>query len=1436
MTQPETSTLRVLKNNSVAGAAFLVADNLIVTCAHVINAAGKTKEDLVTLRLTNGELINAVVIPEFWRGANVEDVAILRNKESILEISPLVLGSSEGTKGHTFSTFGFPYPSQELTGRGEIVGYASLNGIKLIQLRSEQVTPGFSGAPVFDENTQRVVGMIVAITPPDEYKRQGTTAFAIPSETIREICPELQVSDICPYVGLDNFTDETAEFFFGRDTLTEKLLKVLRGGCRFLAVFGPSGSGKSSVVQAGLLPALKKGQVPGSQKWAQITMPRADNPFEQMKEAGLNLIDINQYLEFHPEFERVVLFIDQFEELFTVCPDDIRNHFVHDLMSALENSGLILILSMRDDFYSAFNAKAVPLAGSTHKMVVDISATLELAELKAIIERPATKVGLTLEEGLTERIIEDLTRNGEAPSSTLPLLEFALTQLWERRSDGILTHDSYQMIDGVAGSLTRWADDAFSHLSKEDQTLAEGLLTSLVYLGDEAQGLPDTRRRRSLAEFEEPTRRVIKYFADLRLLITSSATVELIHDTLLREWGRLKKWLDENRNFLTWRQKLVERYREWRENRGELLRGRELAVAQDFWSKRRADLDEPIESQKLEEYISSSGKQVRRTRWLIVTSVVFAFLILAVFGAIAWEQRNNALSSQLTSTAGLAAQIEAIANEKKALQTSQAESTRVANAQATAQVNATLASYNEQQANQQEILKISQKLSNDAKSNISRDYRFSLLLGVESVRLNNLQQDNALPPLLDKIPPGLIRTLDLSSGPVRKIIYTPKGNLMVTMSDIVNLWNTEDPLSPKPVVSWKSSSVSKPSDVMFSPDSNVLVIGYLDGHIEIWDVSTIDIRKIETPNEFSSQSLANVKIAISPDSKFLALAGNKSIKIWDISTPSLPQLKGRIAHPHGAQIPVDISYLSFAPNSTSPLLVSAGLDYYLSIWNLKYTFSPVKRDGPARPYDPEIPNIALSSKYLMIADKKSIRIFSYSNNGLTPVSVLNYASYNMGIVSNMVINPDNSRLYTTTQDGVIIEWDLSDSNNIEFIRMFDGLMNQVGSITFYPESKMNLLVVGGSGSESTITIWNWNLAQKNISTMWNGNILSDSDITGISYSPRLNILAQGDNAGSIVLWDVSDALAISPMPPKSINNPGSIRHIVFNPSENALLFLRDWSNGYSPTAYIRDFTNLGYSDYQELFQTNTPDIFVAGNEYILGGELVNGITSIFQMDVSKIRIIREIKTIGSTECPFKDTAFTRDGNLAAIVACNVQLWDFSHDNGPVLIQELNNSSDPAGVAFNAGGTLLVSANGNDSISIWRLAPNGEYEHISTIISAHTNGVTSVAISPDGKTLLSGGGDQNVILWNISDPKHPVQIATLGNHTYPILNGGMFFFADGKTAVSASKNELILWNVDQQSWSEKACNIAGRNFTQQEWDQFVGQSIPYHATCPELPIP
>lgn len=187
------SILRVLRGDTVVGAAFLVSDRLVATCAHVVVSARAKVGENISLRLSDGLIVDAIVEPEFWRDPNTDDVSILRLKKSVGNLQPLLLGSSYGTKGHPFSTFGFPNQGQELNGDGKVVDQSTIFGIRVLQLDSKQVTPGFSGAPIFDENTKRIVGMVVEIARPDEYLRLGTTAFAIPSETICEICPELPI-------------------------------------------------------------------------------------------------------------------------------------------------------------------------------------------------------------------------------------------------------------------------------------------------------------------------------------------------------------------------------------------------------------------------------------------------------------------------------------------------------------------------------------------------------------------------------------------------------------------------------------------------------------------------------------------------------------------------------------------------------------------------------------------------------------------------------------------------------------------------------------------------------------------------------------------------------------------------------------------------------------------------------------------------------------------------------------------------------------------------------------------------------------------------------------------------------------------------------------------------------------------------------------------
>ena len=222
------SILQVLNGNSVVGAAFLATEQLAVTCAHVVESAGKKKGEKVSLKLKDGETIQALVVSKYWRDVKAEDVAILRFEKKLQGIQPLRLSPSKESKGHTFSTYGFPQEDLALSGGGTIAGYGIVKGIKLLQLRSDEVTPGFSGAPVVDATNKylpRVVGMVVSILPPDPYQRLGTTAFAVLAETLHQICPELPMD-----ATFEELSDELLALP-GMDSIDASIVRKVYGLC-----------------------------------------------------------------------------------------------------------------------------------------------------------------------------------------------------------------------------------------------------------------------------------------------------------------------------------------------------------------------------------------------------------------------------------------------------------------------------------------------------------------------------------------------------------------------------------------------------------------------------------------------------------------------------------------------------------------------------------------------------------------------------------------------------------------------------------------------------------------------------------------------------------------------------------------------------------------------------------------------------------------------------------------------------------------------------------------------------------------------------------------------------------------------------------------------------------------------------------------------------
>ncbi|NES82414.1 MAG: trypsin-like peptidase domain-containing protein, partial [Moorea sp. SIO2B7] len=400
MNELRNGIVRILnQSDKTVGTGFIVSTELIVTCAHVIKYAGaKPGSDVSCVRLVDGQKLEALVEEKYWREPANEDVAFLRVNEPFSEDFPLTLGTSANISDHSLYSYGFPAKlSRELPVRGTILG-ETVDG-NLLVLRSTDIVEGVSGAPVIDQQTHLIVGMVSErIKPHFEKKKEKqeiilrigiqthkgylqTTrptgrlediAYAIPSSVLLEICSELSIEYTCPYLGLSAFTENEERFFFGRDKLVDQLVKKLLSYPEFLAVVGSSGSGKSSVVQARLFPKLQRGELLGFPQNVPIFKLRPsdkDTPEESLlaaffgvqysesKESGDVWARVQHYLKQHSS--RSIIFIDQFEELFALFPDkqEAFTRGLYDLVKAV--SDVSLIVTIRSDFYEPLQNSAL---------------------------------------------------------------------------------------------------------------------------------------------------------------------------------------------------------------------------------------------------------------------------------------------------------------------------------------------------------------------------------------------------------------------------------------------------------------------------------------------------------------------------------------------------------------------------------------------------------------------------------------------------------------------------------------------------------------------------------------------------------------------------------------------------------------------------------------------------------------------------------------------------------------------------------------------------------------------------------------------------------------------------------------------------------------------------------------------------------------------
>jgi hypothetical protein len=394
----------------------------------------------------------------------------------------------------------------------------------------------------------------------------------------------------------------------------------------------------------------------------------ANDPFEQL--AGVGFINpqaglensVKTWLADRPDITRLMLVIDQFEEVLVSTQTNIRQKFIAELAQLLDAPiAITVVLTLRDDFYSRFLHEAAVLTGWLERGLANIPPTLERDNLLAMIIEPAQSVGLVFDIGLADTIIEDACETdhskGIARSTILPLLEFALTQLWKRQKDGHFTHSDYFAIGGVTGGLAQWADWAYYELESAERTVARLILTNLVYPGDILRGIPAMRS----AKFDDEIANdaissyVMQKLVNARLIVTrwdennKKYITEIIHDALLVEWVLIQNWLVEDRSFLAWKNGFEMAIRRWNEsenNDGALLQGL-LLIDAEKWLAERPDQISAVGkhyillSVALRERIDFEKKQMEKSIYDVKKNFTLAFDSTIEFLSRMLELRNT---------------------------------------------------------------------------------------------------------------------------------------------------------------------------------------------------------------------------------------------------------------------------------------------------------------------------------------------------------------------------------------------------------------------------------------------------------------------------------------------------------------------------------------------------------------------------------------------------------------------------------------------------------------------------------------------------------------------------------------------------------------------------------------------------------------------------
>jgi WD40 repeat protein len=1156
---------------------------------------------------------------------------------------------------------------------------------------------------------QLVVDGLPATFPPPRVDEKAPAAAGLPDYSL----PPADVP--CPYKGLVRFESEDTDLFFGREELVSELAKRLADSS-FLAVVGPSGSGKSSLVRAGVVPELE---------WREASIrPAIIEPGEHplAKLAGTQDADL--------------VVVDQFEEVFTLCRDEEeRVAFVERLLDAAEQ-GHRVVAVLRADFYGhcASYSRLVAALEDGHALIGPMTEE----ELRRAIERPAERAGLVLEPGLAEGILRDIV--GEP--GALPLLSHSLLETWRRRSDRMLTLLGYLQSGGVRGAIAKTAETVYQQaLTPAQQTLARNIFLRLTELGE---GTEDTRRRVRLGELT-PRREqaadvedVLSVLVEARLVTTGEGTVEVAHEALIRHWPTLRAWLDEDREGRLTHRHLTEAAREWHtlgNDPGALYRGARLAAATD-WAELHDDELNELEREflgtsreaELSE-VEATKRRNRRLRMLVAALAVILVGALAA-GAFALVQRSDA---QHKARVALARQLGAQAVSEPRIDRAMLLARQAVDLDRSRATEGTLLAT---------LLRSPTALSTFTTPIDSRPQK--VVLSPDGRTLAVSDNNNAV-RLYDTATHRLRHVLK-NVGDTASVTYTPDGSAFVAFGG-TNIPTVEliDATTFKRLRTfrldrqWLSVPTGGDAPLVVTPDGRSIFYVYNvlrpdttppDGpaFVDRWNLRTgklVSTTPVGADGAFSASLIDH--------GRRLAVGGTEAVTILDagtlrrVRTAPLPSGANPVSHtavsPNGRTAAVgtvagSVSFVDLASGRVTP-----GLGGH-STFVQGMEFSPDGRvlvttsdDGTVIVWDP--------------ARAQAVeRLIGHG-----------------GRVHGLTLSADGSTLYTNSLDGAIFEWDLG--NRRRFGRLFKTMVPAVVPALGPDAENTPPLAISPDGSEFAVRV---GLSKAAVYSTDTGRRRSEftptkgGEVIGMAWS-RKGLLAVNGDRGYVELWDVSrrPRLVRSLKGLGSINKePEAVTTVDFSP-DGRLVAAGDINHTPGGTPYRFGSVAVWDADSGKLLWKSrtkhgwVSTVMFSPDGRTIAGAREDGVVLLYDARTGGVRRALHLQGSG-----FAVAAFAADGTLATGSWTGiVQLWNPA-TGAQVGHSTLVAAAPVASIDFDPSGDTFVTTGGSDGVmKLWTTKTQQQF---GATFPGSPGTWGNAAYTPDGSRIVVVYADGTGSVW------------------------------------------------------------------------------------------